>query len=63
MAMRTLRLAYDAKMQRCKSKRSKHIYDRTTLATGKSVAQANDLQAAPCGLTSRHGKAVDTDHR
>ena len=28
----------------CKKKRSKHIYNRTALATGKSIAQANDLR-------------------
>ena len=33
-------------------KTAKHIYDRTTRATGKSVAQASDLQVRPNGNTN-----------
>ena len=35
-----------------KKKTSKHIYDRTTRATGKSVAQASDLQVRPNSKTN-----------
>ena len=31
---------------------NKHIYDRTTRATGKSIAQASDLQVRPNGNTN-----------
>ena len=36
----------------CKKSRSKHIYDRTALATGKSVAQVSDLQVRPNSKTN-----------
>ena len=38
--------------RRRKTKNNKHIYDRTTRATGKSVAQASDLQVRPNSKTN-----------